>query len=120
MMIVIMVMMIMVKMTMNSQGPPSQEAPPPGHSRGQVSQQSPFSSGSGKCPRSLGAFRPRGHNHYELITTRAHICHKYHKLYLWRKIVIWRKFGEILGIFRHFGKFSEILPHFTRFLVETN
>ena len=60
----------MVKMTMNSQGPPSQEAPPPGHSRGQVSRQSPFSFESGRYPRSLGAFRPRGHNHYQqLITT---------------------------------------------------
>ena len=69
---VMMVMLetVMVKMTMNSQGPPSQEAPPPGHSRGQVSRQSPFSSGSGRCPRSLGAFQPRGHNHYQqLITT---------------------------------------------------
>ena len=88
------VMMIMVKMTMNSQGPPSQEAPPPGHSRGQVSRQSPFSSGSSRCPRSLGAFRPRGHNQYELITTRAHICHKYHKLYLWRKNCHVEKFWE--------------------------
>ena len=33
---------------------------------------------------------------------RAHICHKYHKLYFWRKIVIWKNFGkfwEILGDF---------------------
>ena len=60
---------MMIKMTMNSQGPPSQEAPPPGHSRGQVSRQSPFSSGSGRCPRSLGAFRPRGHNHYQQLIT---------------------------------------------------
>ena len=47
----------------DDQGPLSQEAPPPGHSRGQVSRQSPFSSGSSRCPRSLGAFRPKGRNH---------------------------------------------------------
>ena len=47
----------------DDQGPLSREAPPPDHSRGQVSRQSPFSSGSSRCPRSLGAFRPKGRNH---------------------------------------------------------
>ena len=40
------------------------------------------------------------------VRSRAHICHKYHKLYLWRKIVMLRNFGEILG---HFGTFCHNL-----------
>ena len=42
-----------------------------------------------------------------LVKSRAHICHKYHKLYLWRKNC-------------HVEKFWEILPQFTRFHVEKN
>ena len=40
---------------------------------------------------------------------RAHICHKYHKLYLWRKNCHVEKFGEILD------KFWEIWGNFGRF-----
>ena len=48
---------------------------------------------------------------------RAHICHKYHKLYLWGKKFHVEKFWEIL---RNFWKFLEILPQFTRFRMEKN
>ena len=48
---------------------------------------------------------------------RTYICHKFHKLYLWRKNCHVEKFWENL---RHFGKFWEILPQFTRFHVEKN
>ena len=61
---------------------------------------------------------------------RAHICHKYHKLYLWRKNCHVEKFGEILGILEtfweilgNFEKFWKILgdlPQFTPFHVEKN
>ena len=55
---------------------------------------------------------------------RAHICHKYHKLYLWRKNCHVEKFWEILEkfweILGNFEKFWEILPQFTHFHVEKN
>ena len=47
-----------------------------------------------------------------LCNVRAHICHKYHKLYFWRKNCHVKKF------LRNFEKFWEILPQFTRFHVE--
>ena len=34
---------------------------------------------------------------------RAYICHKYHKLYLWRKIVMWRNFGKLWDILGDFA-----------------
>ena len=51
-------------------------------------------------------------NWWVWLLTRAHICHKYHKLYLWRKNChvekflgnfgkFWRNFGEILEKFCH-------------------
>ena len=43
---------------------------------------------------------------------RAHICHKYHKLYLWRKIVMWRNFGKFWEILRLFGRFCHNLRAF--------
>ena len=43
---------------------------------------------------------------------RAHICHKYHKLYLWKKIVMWRNFGKFWEILRNFGKFCHNLRAF--------
>ena len=46
------------------------------------------------------------------FSTRAHICHEYHKLYLWRKKCHVEKFWENL---RNFGKFWEILRNFGRF-----
>ena len=68
------------------------------------------------------------------LTFRAHICHKYHKLYLWRKNChaekywenvgnfgkLWRNFGKCWEILRNFGKFWEILPQFMHFHVEKN
>ena len=62
--------------------------------------------------------------------SRAHICHKYHKLYLlrknchvekfWENLGYFGKFGEILGNFEKFGNVWEVLPQFTRFHVEKN
>ena len=61
------------------------------------------------------------------LSSRAHICHEYHKLYLWGGKFHVEKFWEILGnfekfweILRNFGTFWEILPQFTRFHVEKN
>ena len=55
-----------------------------------------------------------GKNKDEVIKSRAHICHKYHKLYLWRKNCHVEKFWKKIG------KFWEILPQFTRFHLEKN
>ena len=41
--------------------------------------------------------------------SRAHICHKYHKLYLWRKNCHVEKFWEML---RNFGRFCHNLRAF--------
>ena len=62
-------------------------------------------SNSGSWPVVEAAVRP---------LCRAHICHNYHKLYLWRK------FGKMWEILENFEKFWEILPQFTRFHVEKN
>ena len=49
----------------------------------------------------------------QLQLDRAHICHKYHKLYLWRKNCHVEKFLEILGNFGKFWRnFKEILGNF--------
>ena len=51
--------------------------------------------------------------------SRAHICHKYHKLYLWRRNChvekFWEIFGKIWEIFRNFGKYWESLGDVGRF-----
>ena len=45
-----------------------------------------------------------------LCVFRAHICHEYHKLYLWRKIIMWKILGNSEEILGYFGKSWEILP----------
>ena len=56
--------------------------------------------------------------------SRAHICHKYHKLYLGQQNCHVEKFWEILEKFweflRIFGNFWGILPQFTHFHLEKN
>ena len=48
------------------------------------------------------------------MISRAHICHKYHKLFLWRKNCHVEKFWEILG---NFEKFWENLGDFATIYV---
>ena len=46
------------------------------------------------------------------LCIRAHICHKYHKLYLWRKKL---SCGEIWSFYKEFEQFMEFYQSLCRF-----
>ena len=63
----------------------------------------------------LGCFssqRTTGLNNITIIVHRPHICHKYHKLYLWRKICQVEKFQISVKNLNNVWSFIEIYAVF--------